>query len=319
MPGHRHELSWQWQHRRGPQSRLATLDDEIAAGHDRRPGRDVAGVLAVARQLPAPAAPTAGGGCACRGHRARGQRRAGRAVLPALRTSPGCRSRSSRDLADYRSRPPPHQRSSLGRRPRPISRDWFELGVTVHVDGVPVPFVQLFAALAAGEQLFVLPDGTYFPLDTAEFARLRDADRRGPGSSGQARQSADQPVPGRSVGRAGRRRRAGPAVGRLVRAAPQVPRTRPRPAPARRSRRDPSPVPAGRVPLAGHAATQRPRRRAGRRHGPREDGPGARDDRRGPRRRPVRPAVPGGGADQRRRATGRRSRPGSPPACAPSW
>ena len=52
--------------------------------------------------------------------------------------------------------------------------DWFDLGVQVSLDGEPVPFDLLFAALARGESHLVLPGGTYFSLDRPEFARLAE-------------------------------------------------------------------------------------------------------------------------------------------------
>ncbi|HEX2806821.1 MAG TPA: SNF2-related protein, partial [Kineosporiaceae bacterium] len=50
--------------------------------------------------------------------------------------------------------------------------DWFDLGVTVTVDGEDVPFQQLFLALAQSEPFLVLPSGTYFSLDRDDFAQL---------------------------------------------------------------------------------------------------------------------------------------------------
>ncbi|WP_125612591.1 DEAD/DEAH box helicase [Specibacter cremeus] len=51
--------------------------------------------------------------------------------------------------------------------------DWFDLGVTVTIDGTDIPFDQLFRALAAGEEHLMLPNGHYFPLDQPEFHQLR--------------------------------------------------------------------------------------------------------------------------------------------------
>ena len=67
--------------------------------------------------------------------------------------------------------------------------DWFDLGVTVTVDGEDIPFALLFAALAAGESHLVLPSGTWLDIRRPEYDRLRrlidearalqDADRPG--------------------------------------------------------------------------------------------------------------------------------------------
>ncbi len=52
--------------------------------------------------------------------------------------------------------------------------DWFDLGVTVTVDGETVVFASLFAALSRGQEVLVLPSGTCLPLDRPEFVRLRE-------------------------------------------------------------------------------------------------------------------------------------------------
>ena len=51
--------------------------------------------------------------------------------------------------------------------------DWFDLGVTVRVDGEEIPFVQVFAALALGEEFLLLPSGMWFDVRRPEFDRLR--------------------------------------------------------------------------------------------------------------------------------------------------
>ncbi len=51
-------------------------------------------------------------------------------------------------------------------------RDWFDLTVTVTVDEEPVPFTELFLALAEGREFLVLPSGTYFSLDAPELQEL---------------------------------------------------------------------------------------------------------------------------------------------------
>jgi superfamily II DNA or RNA helicase len=58
--------------------------------------------------------------------------------------------------------------------PRVGSADWFDLEVTVSMDGEEVPFDELFVALARGEEYLILPTGVYFGLDRPEFTALRD-------------------------------------------------------------------------------------------------------------------------------------------------
>jgi SNF2-related domain/Helicase conserved C-terminal domain len=51
-------------------------------------------------------------------------------------------------------------------------RDWFDLGITVTVEGHEVPFTELFVALAGGQSHLLLPDGAYFALDKPELSAL---------------------------------------------------------------------------------------------------------------------------------------------------
>ncbi len=51
--------------------------------------------------------------------------------------------------------------------------DWFDLGVTVSVDGEEIPFYLLFAALASGEEYLLLPSGTWVDVRRPELDRLR--------------------------------------------------------------------------------------------------------------------------------------------------
>jgi superfamily II DNA or RNA helicase len=54
-----------------------------------------------------------------------------------------------------------------------VGNDWFDLRVTVSIAGEDVNFADLFRALTLGQPLFILPSGTYFPLDIPEFGQLR--------------------------------------------------------------------------------------------------------------------------------------------------
>jgi superfamily II DNA or RNA helicase len=51
--------------------------------------------------------------------------------------------------------------------------DWFDLGITIAVDGTEVPFIEVFLALAAGDEHLLLPDGAYFSLLKPELQALR--------------------------------------------------------------------------------------------------------------------------------------------------
>jgi superfamily II DNA or RNA helicase len=52
-------------------------------------------------------------------------------------------------------------------------RDWFDLGVSITVDGRELPFAELFAALVSGESHMLLEDGAYFSLLEPRLQSLR--------------------------------------------------------------------------------------------------------------------------------------------------
>ncbi|MEO6309609.1 MAG: SNF2-related protein, partial [Leifsonia sp.] len=62
---------------------------------------------------------------------------------------------------------------SLATSERPDDRDWFDLAVTVTIEGEEIPFDDLFRALATEQELLILGSGTWFSLDRPEFAQLR--------------------------------------------------------------------------------------------------------------------------------------------------
>jgi superfamily II DNA or RNA helicase len=92
-------------------------------------------------------------------------------VLPALRADPDV------DVAVEGT--PPNYRQSLEKPQISFTArdsgesDWFDLGVTVTVDGQTVPFATLFQALAAGRTRLALISGTWFSLQRPEFEQLR--------------------------------------------------------------------------------------------------------------------------------------------------
>ena len=69
----------------------------------------------------------------------------------------------------------PAQEASAGAVPRGAGEpgDWFDLRVTVEVEGEDVPFEPLFGALARGEEVMFLDSGSWFRLDRPELHRLR--------------------------------------------------------------------------------------------------------------------------------------------------
>ncbi|MPY81871.1 MAG: helicase [Actinophytocola sp.] len=52
-------------------------------------------------------------------------------------------------------------------------RDWFDLGVSITVEGREVPFTDVFTAIARNESHLLLPDGAFFSLEKPELQSLR--------------------------------------------------------------------------------------------------------------------------------------------------
>ncbi|PSL39253.1 SNF2 family DNA or RNA helicase [Labedella gwakjiensis] len=93
-------------------------------------------------------------------------------LLPRLRTLDGVRVETTGTKPSYRE---------LTGDPELVvstmpsdKRDWFDLGVTVTVDGRTIPFLPLFTALAKGRKRLLLVDGTYLSLKHPAFARLAE-------------------------------------------------------------------------------------------------------------------------------------------------
>ncbi|MDQ3156439.1 MAG: DEAD/DEAH box helicase [Actinomycetota bacterium] len=93
-------------------------------------------------------------------------------VLPLIRDMPDLAIEIAEDMADYR-RSAENPIVSLSTTSNHESRDWFDLSVTVTVEGEDVPFDQLFLALATGQDSLLLPSGLHFSLDNPELHRLR--------------------------------------------------------------------------------------------------------------------------------------------------
>src|SRR5579862_3018046 len=74
------------------------------------------------------------------------------------------------------------------------ARDWFDLGITITVEGREVPFTDLFVALAHGQSHLLLADGAYFSLDKPELTALARL-------IGEARALQDQPDDGLRISR----------------------------------------------------------------------------------------------------------------------
>ena len=114
-------------------------------------------------------------------------------VLPLLSEGDGISVETSGTVPDYREAGDSLQ-IGVSTAERDDDRDWFDLGITVTVESHPVPFGQMFSALASGQSHLLLPDGAYFSLDKPELAALKHLIE-------EARALQDQPEDGLRISR----------------------------------------------------------------------------------------------------------------------
>jgi superfamily II DNA or RNA helicase len=107
-------------------------------------------------------------------------------VLPRLGQHPELQVETRGEPADYRD---VGESVTVGVSTAEIAgeRDWFDLGVTINVDGRELPFVEVFQALARGETRMLLDDGAHFSLQDPRLESLR-------GLIEEARALVDSPV-----------------------------------------------------------------------------------------------------------------------------
>ena len=92
-------------------------------------------------------------------------------LLPLLTGQPGVAVEVTGEPADYREA---GDSLRIGVSTGEIAGevDWFDLGITITVEGREVPFTDMFTALSRGESHLLLPDGAYFSLDKPELRQL---------------------------------------------------------------------------------------------------------------------------------------------------
>ena len=93
-------------------------------------------------------------------------------VLPRLQAQDGLAVETEGEPADYRD---VSDALTIGVSTAEIAgeRDWFDLGVTISLEGRELPFAEVFAALAGGASHMLLGDGTYFSLQAPRLQSLR--------------------------------------------------------------------------------------------------------------------------------------------------
>jgi superfamily II DNA or RNA helicase len=92
-------------------------------------------------------------------------------LLPLLAGRAGLIVEVTGECADYREAGD-SLRIEVSADEIPGETDWFDLGVTITVEGRPVPFLDVFLALSRAEPHLLLPDGAYFSLDKPELRAL---------------------------------------------------------------------------------------------------------------------------------------------------
>ena len=92
-------------------------------------------------------------------------------LLPLLADQPGLIVEVIGEPADYREAGD-SLRIAVSTDEVAGDTDWFDLGVSITVEGRPVPFLDVFLALSRGEPHLLLPDGAYFSLDKPELQVL---------------------------------------------------------------------------------------------------------------------------------------------------
>jgi hypothetical protein len=172
-PGHHVDICWEWSYQVGATELRAAL------GPSRDPFRDqgaeaqiLAGLSLPASAPGVPLQATVGHGLPAavtlRGFDAMAFTTE---VLPLLQCRDDVRVELTGRVPDYREAGDSLE-IGLSTAALDGEHDWFDLGITVTVEGREVPFADLFVALAHGQPHMLLPDGAYFSLDKPELAAL---------------------------------------------------------------------------------------------------------------------------------------------------
>jgi superfamily II DNA or RNA helicase len=158
--GHDLVLDWQWAYQVGETEYRLGLDQ---AGDDAG-YRDVAAEQAILDAM-------ARDGLGLQRRRLSGMdtARFSAEILPKLASRPGVDVQVTGEPADYRE-----ASLLIGVSTDEVAGDddWFDLGITIMLDGREVPFAVVFTALSLGETYLLLSDGTYCSLDRPQLRRL---------------------------------------------------------------------------------------------------------------------------------------------------
>jgi superfamily II DNA or RNA helicase len=93
-------------------------------------------------------------------------------ALPVLADADGIRVERSGEAADYRE-VGDELAIGVSATESDTGTDWFDLGITITLEGREIPFADVFTALAQGQMYLLLHDGAYFSLEKPELVALR--------------------------------------------------------------------------------------------------------------------------------------------------
>ena len=162
--GHDVDVSWEWAYQVGDAEVRAPLAARAAGAADfRDPAAEARALATLDLPAAAPGTPRTLHGLDTMVFTTE--------VLPLLSAHDGVRVEVSGHRPDYREA---GESLSIGVSAGELDgeQDWFDLGITVTVEGREVPFAELFVALASGQSHLLLPDGAYFSLDKPELTAL---------------------------------------------------------------------------------------------------------------------------------------------------
>jgi len=163
-------LRWEWEYRVGDAATRMPVERDSQEPPIRDIATETETLRAVDAQLTDLGEAAVGGGVAT----LRGLRAAefSTSVLPTLEASELVRVEFDGDRPDFRELT--ETPALLVTTVATDRRDWFDLGVIVHVAGRAVPFQPLFTALSKGRNKLMLVDRSYLSLDQPVFDRLRE-------------------------------------------------------------------------------------------------------------------------------------------------
>jgi superfamily II DNA or RNA helicase len=188
---HRLDLNWGWEYRIGDATQQAPLPPGAPEAGYRDPAAERAGLGALdrrglplreyglARRGPGVGRPLADTLLPSTQLTGLATMRFTTELLPRLLETPGLTVAVTGEPADYREAGESLQ-IAVATTEVSGDNDWFDLDVTITVEGRKVPFLQVFLALSRGEPQLLLPDGAWFALDQPELqalARLIDEAR----------------------------------------------------------------------------------------------------------------------------------------------